>query len=179
MFCQKCGAQIPDNAENVCPSCGNNTVQQEVSAKSSSKLSRLKVIIPIIIVIVVILLLIGNSENSVVSDVKDMVFEQYGTISIGEAADRYLDKVDWTSQKISDDEYIVTLHAFSEELSATFSIDFRVTSVDDTVYALASSVTFLEEEYTDDMTVTQILAMIYGKTLDEATDLYWDLYWQE
>ena len=153
MFCQKCGTQIPDNAENFCPNCGNNIVQQGGDLKSPSKRSRLKVIIPIIIAIVVVLLLIGNSENPVVSDVKRIVFEQHGTISIGEAADKYLDKVEWISEEISDDEYTVTLKAFSAEIGTFLSVEFRVTYTDDMIYALPLSVSILEEEYTDDQSV--------------------------
>ena len=179
MYCQKCGTQIPDNAESLCPNCGNDIVSKEVDSKTTSKRSNPKVIIPVIIAIaVVLLIIIGISGNSVVSDVKDIVFEQHGTISIGKAVDVYLEKAEWTSEELSDDEYAVTLKAFSKEIGTFFSVEFRVTYTEDMVYALPLSVEILDEKYTDDQSVWEIMAHIYGKNLEEATDSYWEAYWK-
>ncbi|MBQ8780286.1 MAG: zinc ribbon domain-containing protein [Oscillospiraceae bacterium] len=178
MFCQKCGNQLPDNVENFCPNCGGTIVQKSAELKTSSKRIRLEFIIPIVLGIIVILIILFDSvKSAAISDLKSIVFDQYGSsLTLGDAADLHLDKVNWESEKISDDEYKVTLQAFSAEIGTVFSVEFRVTYMNDMVYALPVAVNLVGEEYKDDQSIWQVMSIIYGRSLEEANETYWEAY---
>ena len=129
-----------------------------------------------IVAIIFIAFMLFGGRNPI-SDTKRIIFEQYGTISLGEATDRYLEEVDWESEKINDNEYKVTLQAFSNEVAFRFLVEFRVTYVDDRVYAIPRAVSIAGEEYTDDMSLWEIMSIIYGKSIEEADEAYWEGFW--
>lgn len=187
MYCTKCGSQISDSAV-FCSKCGKQ-LKTKVAASESAEITGQDVLQKqskgshkrtlgwlwdICIIVIALIALLVPERPHPVSDMKNLVFDQYGEITIGEAADRYLKDVDWEAEKMDDNEYKVMLKAFSDEVSFRFQLEFRVTYVDNMVYGVPRSVSMAGTEYTDDMSIWELMSVTYGKSLEEAKESYWE-----
>lgn len=130
MFCEQCGATLPDNV-NFCPDCGWKTLQNEQppnhppdtppnqtrkQEKKSGKVGSIKSIISIILSITVIVAIVYSVRRHPISDLKDIVFEDYGSETLGDVVNHTMINVSWDAEKISKTKYQVTLTGFSKEL---------------------------------------------------------------
>ena len=130
MFCERCGTALPDNV-NFCPDCGWKIPQNaqslnhppntppnpmEKQGKKSGKVGVIKSIISLILLIGVIVTIVYSLQRHPVSDLKDIVFEDYGSEPFGDAVDNSMINVSWDTEKISKTKYQVILTGFSTEL---------------------------------------------------------------
>lgn len=175
MYCKKCGAELEENA-TICTACGQAVpckAPVEDTPPPVKKKGSPATILAIVIVAVAVYLLFFRS--SAVSDVKDMVFDQYGVETLAEAADSHLSKIKWDSSKIEDDVYAVTLKGFSSDLASRLSVTFEVTYADDYVYANPVSVSLGQETASDAESIVFIMAVIYGNEELATNAVLWSM----
>lgn len=176
MFCERCGAALPDNV-NFCPDCGRKISQNvqslnqppntppnsmEKQSKKSGKVELIKSIISLILVIGVIVAIVYSVQRHPVSDLKDIVFDEYGSETLGDAVDNSMINVSWDTEKISKTKYQVTLTGFSTELYSDLTLTFNLTYGDDRVYAKLDHLLQDGEYYDDFYSIALALSTIYG-----------------
>ncbi len=188
MFCNKCGKELPENAGNFCPNCGeeisarnvaeSTSTNEHESAESQQKAESSitekkqgffakykKFIIPIAIALAVVMAIIAilpsEDVNDPIESLKGVVFEDFGTLTLGNAAEKNLSNIKWTTEKINDEEHTVKLEGYSTKYIVKLAVEFDVTFVDDMVYASASTVWIDGDAYTDDATICEALELIY------------------
>lgn len=178
MFCKKCGAEIPEGAK-FCKSCGepvppqNSGAEQSMGPVKKKKMKSPLTVAAMLIALVAIYYMFFFDNT--VSDVKNLVFNQYGTEAIGTVADKNLSNVKWSSDKIDDGYYYVTLKGFSPDLTGQISVRFDVSYADDYVYATPNLVSVNGDTYSDLQSVRFIMAVVYGNE-DVATNaLLWSM----
>lgn len=101
-------------------------------------------------VAVVVVIIMFFSYDSASNDLKGIVFDQYTTLEFGEVVDRNISKADWSSEKIDNDFYQVTVSGFCPSIYSNISATFNVNYGDDMVYA-AIDHAVVDGEYVDDM----------------------------
>lgn len=97
-----------------------------------------------------------------VNDLQNIVFKEYGTLTLGEAADSTVKNQKWSSEKVDNNHYLVTLSGFQPDLYANFEATFDVTYADDYVYANINSVEYGGETYSDILSLSLVLGAIYS-----------------
>ena len=112
--------------------------------------------------IVTIIVVIYLFTNHPVSDVKDMVFDNWGVTEIGEAAKQSLDDPEWSSSKIAKKRYYVTVSGYCREYDCMLSITFEVNYSGDNVYAQVASCRWGTETCTDAVSIAMAMNAIYG-----------------
>ncbi len=176
MFCERCGTALPDNV-NFCPDCGWKIPQNaqslnhppntppnpmEKQGKKSGKVGVIKSIISLILLIGVIVTIVYSLQRHPVSDLKDIVFEDYGSEPFGDAVDNSMINVSWDTEKISKTKYQVILTGFSTELYSDLTLTFNLTYGDDQVYAKLDHLLQDGEYYDDYFSIALALSTIYG-----------------
>lgn len=182
MYCKKCGSQLSPGAE-FCKECGQPVSDESNPSgdKKTSKLSKpkkhglIKKIGIGIAVIFVVLLVIGLFGDSPVTNTKAIIFDQYGNMPIGDAAEANLESVEWDSEKNEDDSYTVTVRGIYSELNAHVGVDFNYTESDGYCWANGESAYINGEYYYDDATVAMVMALIYGDDDMAATAFAWSI----
>ncbi len=177
MVCKKCGNQLPDGEEKLCPNCGEpvsmqestsngaNAEKESLAEKKQKPFEKYKkyiitAIIAIVAVIVVISI-ISSAGGDAIESLKGIVFDEFGTATLGDAAEKNLSNLKWESEKINDNEHTVRLDGYSTEYMTKLAIEFDVTFVDDMAYASASKVWVDGEEYTDYSSICYVMEIIY------------------
>ena len=126
-------------------------------------------IVAAIILVAAVWLLFTNGLNDPVTNLKSCTFNAYSSAyTLGEAVSRNTSNAKWTSQKIGDDNYTVTLSCVDDAYDLPLDITFSVTYKGDQVYAAPQSVTCLGDRYTDGTNLAAAMMLIYGQ-LDEDT----------
>ena len=97
-----------------------------------------------------------------VKDLKSIVFEDYGSITLGEAVEKNLRNEEWSKEKVDDTHYEVTLSGFIPKEYANISITFDVNYADDHVYASARKFKWNDNYYDNSYMISQALEAIYG-----------------
>ncbi len=191
MFCEKCGNQLPENTEKFCPVCGtpihsqadtgktDNDKIQDIKHKLISLAKNKKIIISAVIVVIAIIVIaaFSNERNVAKTMRENVVFEKFGSKTIGDAAERNLEDITWDSEKINNKDYIVTLEGFSDEFDEDIMLTFDVTLEDGDIYATVDSVEIDGEEYDDWETIYTVLGVVYGMSVEEANLYYWANIW--
>lgn len=176
MFCERCGAALPDNV-NFCPDCGWKIPQNEQPPdhpldtppdptkkqdKKPGKFGTIKSIISLILLIGVIVAIVYSIQRHPVSDLKDIVFDEYGSETLGDAVSKSMINVSWDTEKISKTKYQVTLTGFNTELYSDLALVFNLTYGNDRVYAKFDHL-LQDGEYCDDyFSMALALSAIYG-----------------
>ena len=126
-------------------------------------------IVAAIILVAAVWLLFTNGLNDPVANLKGCTYNMYNSsYTLGEAVSRNTSNAKWTSQKIGDDSYTVTLSCVDNAYDLPLDITFSVTYKGDRVYAAPQSVTCFGDRYTDNTNLTAAMMLIYGQ-LDENT----------
>ena len=115
------------------------------------------------------------AANTPVYNTKSIVFDSYGDIPIGEAADQNLSAVKWASERNNDGSYTVTVRGISEKYSTRIGIDFNYSEDSDYCWANAEAAFANGSYFYDDLSIAAAMAMIYGDndTVDAA--LLWSM----
>lgn len=101
-------------------------------------------------VILVVLIVIAFVGKDPVRDVKDIVFDQYGTQTLGAAVKQSIPEAAWESVKVDDKRYMVTVSGFCPDLSSVIQVNFDVNYSGDYVYAKPVDV-LMDGDYYDDI----------------------------
>ena len=112
--------------------------------------------------ILTIILLVWMFTNHPISDTKGIVFDQWGTIELGDAVKRNFTNVEWRSSKVGNKQYLVTFSGFQPDLGVRISLTFDVNYAGDHVYAQPSSGTANGESFSDMVSIALVMGMIYG-----------------
>lgn len=173
MFCKNCGAKVPENAD-FCPECGKvlphlqSTDQNQpadspdTGTSTKKKGGKTKFIIGAAVVIVAIALVIVASQKQPIEDMKNIVFEDYGSITFGEAVEENIRNVEWESEEIDSTHYVVTMVGFIPETYSNVELSFDLNYVDDMVYTSAKEVIIDGEYYEDNYTISLVMDSVYG-----------------
>lgn len=113
-------------------------------------------------VVLLIGFMIWSSQNHPIRDLKMIVFDDYGTLTLGNAVEETMRNVEWEQEKVSKTHYKVTLSGFLPEEYANISLVFDINYADDHVYAHTESVVWNDEAYSDGFMVRYALDTIYG-----------------
>lgn len=116
----------------------------------------------LLVVVLVVGSMIYSSQKRPIHDLKDIVFDDYGTLTLGDAVEETMRNVEWTQEKISKTHYKVTLSGFLPEEYANISLVFDVNYADNHVYAHTESVVWNDEAYSNGFMVSYALDTIYG-----------------
>lgn len=146
-----------ENTTQAPPNTGGNPVPSAESHGINWKAigSAISTIITIIVVIYLF-------TNHPVSDVKSIVFDDWGVIEIGEAAEHSLSDPEWTSSKIDSKHYYVTVSGYYIEGGGRMSITFEATYSGSHVYAQAISCRWDGDTYSDNLSISAAMAAIYN-----------------
>ena len=182
MFCKNCGQQIPDTAQ-FCPNCGmknepviyasestNQTTQEtceQTGTASQEKqtkraFGKIKSILSTIVTIALIIAAISGFSKHPVANMKDVVFEDFSSVTIGEAVESSITHPEWSSEKIDKNHYLVTVEGFMKSVSGNFRMTFDVNYVDDDMYAKPKYASYDGEVFDDWFSLTIAMGLLYG-----------------
>lgn len=168
-FCTECEEPVPK--ENYTPKAGKE-IKLSVSKKQRTrKRVLLWIVFPAALLILFVLLVNNPVENT-----KAIVFDSYGDLPIGEAADKYLKNVKWDSEKNSDGSYTVTIRGTYPELNARIGVDFHYTEDEEYCWASADQVYINGTKFTDGATIAMVMALIYGDEDTAAAAMAWSIF---
>lgn len=136
-------------------------------------------IVAAIILVAAVVVWISNYQERAITDLKNVIFTQYDTgDSIGATANENMSHVQWSSEKLSKGKYDVTLTGVDDMYGALIEATFRVTYLDDTVYAVLDRAT-VNGTACSSTELGLVMMLIYGQ-LDEDTLaglVLWDMLW--
>ena len=112
--------------------------------------------------IVTVLMVIAIFVNFPISDTQSIVFDQWGPEEFGTVVERSLEDAEWTSEKISDKCYYVTVSGYHREISSMVSITFETTYMGDSVYVQPIRCRWLGDTYSDVVSLALVMELIYG-----------------
>lgn len=167
-ICKTCGAELSDNAK-FCGKCGAQAgvsvnLKTEAGEKADlarKKKKRIRLVAGAVVVLVVIIVLAALLRTDPVLDVKDIVFDQYGTMKFGDAVERNIPEAEWESEKIGEKHYTVTVYGFCPDLASNIQLDFDVNYSGDYVYAKVIY-GYIDGEYFDDLlSISMVMETLY------------------
>ncbi|MDO4261403.1 MAG: zinc ribbon domain-containing protein [Eubacteriales bacterium] len=112
----------------------------------------------LIAVIFVVSLMVSKNP---VSDLQEIVFSDWGSQTLGEVVEESISGAEWSSEKINDKNYRVTVSGFSVDLYSNIELIFDVNYSDDYVYGSLYAIVVDGETYTDVFSTAFIMAMLY------------------
>ena len=173
MFCGNCGKKLPDDVA-FCPECGAKAKRSDAPA-GEEKLSpaipekarkkkpgKLKSILSGIGSLIIIDALIYSFTKHPTGELKNLVVEDYGDITFGEAVKENVRNTSWESEKVDSTHYVVTVSGFIPETYSNVELSFDINYADDYVYASAKEVVLDGDYYDDALTLSFVLGSIYG-----------------
>lgn len=182
MFCKNCGHQVPDTAQ-FCPNCGVRVEPVIYAAESTEQAARdpfeqakeepsenkrkrsfgkaKSILSSLGTILLIILIIVGNSKHPV-ADTKNIVFDDIGTIGVGNAAERSIAHPKWSADRVEKNHYLVTVSGFMKDIGGNFSMTFDVNYVDDSVYAKPKYAAYDGEIFDDWFSLTIALGLLYG-----------------
>ena len=173
MFCGNCGKKLPDDAA-FCPECGAKAQKLDAPISEEKnipaipekaqqkKQGKLKSILSGIGSLIIIVAVIYSFTKHPTSELKDIVFEDYGDITFGDAVKENVRNTSWESEKVDSTHYIVTVSGFIPEIYSNVELSFDINYADDYVYASAKEVILDGDYYDDAFTIAFVLGSIYG-----------------
>ncbi len=188
MVCRNCGKEIPNDSK-FCIYCGKTGDLTDAPIKTSETSPRstapkkgvgfVVVLIGCIVLAFAIVTLTKPREN-VIGDAKELVFDDFGAIPIGEALNDTLLEENWSSKKIKAGNYEVTVSGFSIDLQRDIVITIQTRYFDETddVYASIESISVDEETYADIDTISQVMTILYGNNSNSA-DIDFSGSWED
>ncbi|MDY3617784.1 zinc ribbon domain-containing protein [Agathobaculum sp.] len=141
---------------------GNASTSDTSSATEGSTSVNWKAVGSVLSTLLTIIVLVWLFTNHPVSDTKSIVFDQWGTIELGDAVDRNFSGVDWRSSKVGDREYLVTFSGFQPDRGIRLSLTFHVNYAGDSVYVKPTSGTRDGEPFSDWLSIVFAMGLIYG-----------------
>lgn len=179
MYCKNCGSPLPPGAL-FCKECGHSVFSESPNGPEGPLLQpkrhslRRKIILCAAFLLGAICIFSFYSSTPVYNT-KSIVFDSYGSIPIGEAADKNLSTVKWASERNQDGSYTVTIRGISEKYSTRIGVDFNYSEDDDRYWASAESAFANGSYFYDNLSIAAAMAMIYGDndTVDAA--LLWSM----
>ena len=188
MTCKVCSKEIP-NGSSFCPFCGasaygteddlppldfssssdrgNNSsseASQEVSTPSvKKKHTALWIVGLVVIAVAAYFLIFGSAKSNVLKSTKSMVFDQWTTLTLEQAANRTLQDPDWSIVHVEDNFYRVRIKGFSKEIEKNVQISFDVIDRDDTIYASLASITVNGETLSDNDSISFAAALLFDQ----------------
>ena len=179
MYCKNCGSQL-SLGDLFCKECGQpvSNVEQPTEAPKLSRRKKGRIVPKILIgvgVLFGLLVVIGFVSDTPVSNTKAIVFDHYGDIPIGEAAEANLDGVNWNSKENGDGSYTVTIRGVYPDFNAFVGIDFNYTESDDYCWAISERAYMNGEYFYDDIAISMVMAMIYGNDDMIASSVIWSM----
>ncbi len=176
MFCGNCGKKLPDDAA-FCPECGAKAQKLDAPISEEKnipaipekaqqkKQGKLKSILSGIGSLIIIVAVIYSFTKHPTSELKDIVFEDYGDITFGEAVKENVRNTSWESEKVDSTHYIVTVSGFIPEIYSNVELSFDINYADDYVYASAKEVILDGDYYDDAFTIAFVFGYIYVRYL--------------
>lgn len=179
MYCKNCGSPLPPGAL-FCRECGHQVFSENPSGPEEPLFRpkrhglRRKIILCAAFLVGAICI-VSFYASTPVYNTKSIVFDSYGDIPIGEAADQNLSAVKWASERNNDGSYTVTVRGISEKYSTRIGIDFNYSEDSDYCWANAEAAFANGSYFYDDLSIAAAMAMIYGDndTVDAA--LLWSM----
>lgn len=180
MYCKHCGSPIGPG-DVFCDQCGQAVTQgaSRPGPTQEWKLSRPKFsgkgdkFVIAGAILLGVLMIWWWLEGGPVANTKEIVFESYGNLPIGEAAEQNLTEVSWDAESNGDGSYTVTVRGTYTDTEgkaqSRIGMDFHYTEADGYCWANAERAFVDGEYYKDDATLTMVMALIYG---DEETAAY-------
>lgn len=182
MFCKNCGQQVPDTAQ-FCPNCGtkiepviyadestNQTTQEayEQTASASQEkqakkaFGKIKSVLSSLVTIALIIAAISGFSKHPVTNMKEVVFDDFGAETIGEAVERSITHPEWSADKIDKNHYRVTVKGFMKDIGGNFSMTFDMNYLDDEVYAKPILAAYDGEAFDDWFSIAIAMGLLYG-----------------
>ena len=183
MYCKHCGQQLSPGA-HFCKNCGQPAWNEDnpreptgdcplQETRSGILLKRAAAGAAIVVCVFLIFLLLRSDP---VANTKGIVFDRYGVLTVGEAADQNLKQVKWTSEKNPDGSYTVMVRGISPNWNnARLGIDFTYTEDSEYYWASAEQAYLNGDYYDDNMAITMVMAIIYGNDEMANTALIWSM----
>lgn len=145
-------------------SSGEDTAgnQAQTALVSPGKLKRVwKAFTGIASVIVIVLILTNLFFRNPVGDLKDLVFDQYGSQTLGEAVKKSVPEASWDSVKLGDKHYTVTVSGFCPDMSSNIQLEFDVNYSGEYIYAKPTGLIMDGEHYDDIFSIALVMGAIY------------------
>lgn len=169
-FCRSCGTPLHEQPEAVrtqdvqaeIPPHQADEQMQHASAPQPSSGTNWKAIGSVISTVLTIIFLFWLFTNHPIRDTQGIVFEQYGTVELGDAVDRALTNVSWDAEKVANKEYFVTASGYSTEWGSRISLTFDVNYAGDHVYAKPIYASANGESADDAVSLAVIMALLYS-----------------
>ena len=171
-FCGRCGTSI---AANTTQSSQQAHPTEQIAATpppastvpaapaSPSKSINWKGIGSALSTIVTIIVAILIFTKHPVYDTKEIVFSQWGAKTLGTAVSETISSANWSSEKISKNNYHVAVSGYCAPAQITLSLTFNVTYSGDHVYAQPIHGKMDGEEFDDVVSLGIAMAIIYDK----------------
>ena len=189
MFCRNCGQPLSDAAQ-FCPNCGtriqpvivvNESADRttepsfekpvsvaaaqavnETAEKPAKKIfDRVKLVFSSLGTVLLIVIAIISFSRHPAANMKEVVFDDFGSETIGEAVERNIAHPEWSAVKISKNHYRVTVEGFMKPVGGNFSMTFDVNYLDDEVYAKPILASYDDEEFDDWFSLAIAMGLLY------------------
>lgn len=154
---QFAGEKFSSAAENM----QQESADQEEGKEKPEKKKTGKIVFGVVSAVLIVLLLIGLFGKNPIQDVKDIVFDQYGTQTLGTAVKQSIPEASWDSVKIDDKRYTVTVSGYCPDLFSVVQVDFDVNYSGDYVYAKTMNVWMDGDCYDDIFSIALVMQGIY------------------
>lgn len=161
-FCKTCGAELSENAK-FCGKCGaqvsdNMNLNSEAGKKEDTdrKKKKRKRLIAITVAVLVVVIIFSTQKTNPVRDMKNIVFDQYGTLEFGNVVKRAIPDAKWESEKLGKKHYTVTVQGFCPNLYSDIELAFDINYSGDSVYAKLKY-GYIDGEYFDDLFSSEIV----------------------
>lgn len=179
-YCYKCGWQViqqgnettqPPQQTKDCAQAQESTKQanentqyasEQPAHQKKSSFGFLKKIISAVVAILVLVAIISAFQKHPVNDLKDVIFDNYGTVTFGDAVDKTMRNIEWNTEKISKTHYQVTVSGFMPDTYANASLTFSLNYSDDHVYAHLDHIIWNDEYFDDAFNLSYAMTAIYG-----------------
>ena len=182
-FCPDCGAKVVfpvEPAPEAAKAADQPPASQAASGETSSpppsaatspasaapaapvkKSGKLKGILGVVVAVVVIVFIVYGVTKHPASDLRNIVFSDYGSETFGEAVADNVRNVSWDTEKIDSTHYVVTMSGFIPDSYSNVELSFDLNYSDDYVYASAKEVVVDGDRYDDNFTIAIIMGEIY------------------
>lgn len=140
-------------------------------------------IVAAVILVAAVWMLFTNGGEQPIKDLKEITFDVYDdTCDLGTAVSKNTSHAQWTSEKIKDGYYRVTLNCVDNMYGLPLEVEFLVTYTDEWVHGSAQAVSFSGDRYSDSTSLMGGMLFLYGQMNEDALydlmayDMLWDLF---
>lgn len=160
MFCTKCGTQLPEGTK-FCPVCGSPLGAEKKKGVLSIFFKLGTAAAWVIGILFVIGLFIGDDP---VDRVKNVVFDQYGTITVGEMVERNFRGAEWSYETLDEDSAMVYVSGYVPAYYENIRLSFYYEDLNDGTYRCVINSIYLPdsgENVTDVFMVPLLFGLLY------------------